>query len=155
MSRSRSGCGSRTSMHGRIALIPSQWRLREAISFDLPMLFPFDSERLTTRFEKAPREERLRFLSSAGVRQCVLPTPPRADAVALTDVPGFKTMNLYDCDPSASRVRVVPPWAWVEPDVMRHIDLLFRPEFDVRTMVLLTADPPPPSGVAGPASRTP
>jgi hypothetical protein len=124
--------------------------MREALSFDLPALFPFDYERLITRFEAAPREERFRFFANSGVRDCVLPKPPRPDAVPLAGVTGLYEMHLYECDPSASRVRVVPPWGWVEPSVAKQIDLLFRPEFDARTMVLLYADPPPPAGTAGP-----
>jgi hypothetical protein len=69
-------------------------------------------------------------------------------------VPGFYEMNLYECDPSASRVRVVPPWGWVEPNVSKQIDLLFRPQFDARKMVMLYADPPPPAGLAGPPVQT-
>jgi hypothetical protein len=144
----------RTIMQGRIALVPSPWRMREALSFDLPALFPFDYERLVARFEAAPREERFRFFANSGVRDCVLPKPPRPGAVPLATVPGFYQMNLYECDPSASRVRVIPPWGQVEPNVATQIDLLFRPDFDARRMVLLYADPPPPSGVAGPPAQT-
>lgn len=145
----------RTIMQGRIAMIPSQWKLREALSLDLPVLFPFDYARLIARFEGAPRAERLRFLTNVGVRDCVLPVPPRPDAAPLADVPGFRQMRMYECNPSASRARVTPPWGWVEPNVQKQIDLLFRPEFDGRSMVLLGADPPPPSGVPGAPAATP
>jgi hypothetical protein len=145
----------RTVMQGEIVMVPSPWRIREALSYDLPMLFPVDYERVVSRFEAAPREQRRRFLSAAGVRDCIVPAPPVPGATALTQVPGLDDMKLYECDPSASRVRVVPPWGWVEPSVSKQIDLLFRPEFDVRKMVLMREDPPPPAGTVGPAAAAP
>jgi Bacterial membrane protein YfhO len=146
---------TRTIMLGRIAIVTSEWRVRDALSFDLPSLFPLDYELVVRRFESATREERLRFLSVAGVRSCVMPVPPSAGAVPLTDVPGLHQMRMYDCNPTASRLRVVPPWGAVEPDVRAQIETLFRPGFDVDHLVLLRRDPPPPAGTPGPPAMVP
>jgi hypothetical protein len=145
----------RTMMQGRSVPTSSGWRVRDAISYDLPNLFPFDYERFVVRFEAASRMERLRFLSNVGVRYCVLPVPPRPEATVLSDVPALNQMYLYECNASGSRVQVVPPWGMVEPDAAKQIDLLFRPTFDAHRMVLLFENPPRAAGVAGPAVPSP
>ncbi len=145
----------RTMMQGKSVPTSSGWRVRDAISYDLPNLFPSDYERFVVRFEAASRVERLQFLTNVGVRYCVLPVPPRPKATVLSDVPALDQMNLYECNPSASRVQVVPPWGLVEPDVAKQIDLLFSPTFDARRMVLLFENPPPAAGVAGRAVPSP
>src|SRR5262249_18280451 len=49
----------RTMMQGRSVPTSSGWRIRDAISYDLPNLFPADYERFVTRFETVSRPQRL------------------------------------------------------------------------------------------------
>jgi hypothetical protein len=140
----------RTMVQGTVAIVPSQWGIREALSYDLPMLFPLDYELVVQRFERAPREQRLHFLDIAGVRDCVMAVPPHPGAMPRANVPLFLDTQLYECDPAATRVRVLKPWALVEPDIRRQIDLLLRPDFDAHHVVLLRAEPPAPAGTVGP-----
>jgi hypothetical protein len=145
----------RVLAQGAIIIIPSQWGIREAISYDLPMLFSTDYELLVQRFEHSSHEQRRHFLDLLGVRDCVLPKPPRPDAPALASVPIFADAHLYECNASATRVRVLPPWAKIEPSVPTQIDALFRLDFDSRHVVLLREPPPAASGTAGPAVPAP
>jgi hypothetical protein len=62
---------------------------------------------------------------------------------------------MYECAPAATRVQVVPPWGVVEPNRLKRIDFLFRPEFDVRRLVVLDQDPPAAAGRPGPPVAAP
>jgi hypothetical protein len=144
----------RSFILGQIVPIGSAWQIRDPLTYDLPNLYPIEYERLVTRFDSASRDERLHFLSAAGVRYTVLPDPPRPWLKPLTGVPWFKNMQLYEYDSLATRVRVTPPWGVVEPNVEKALDRLFRSDFDVRRMVVLSEDPPPAAGTPGPPAAT-
>lgn len=124
--------------------------LRDPLSYDLPVLWPIEYARLVGMFKDASREQRLRFLSRVGVRWEILPTPPFPNATPLAQLVGAEQMHLYDVNPGARRVYVVPD-AGMGPDVEWQIQGLFEPRFDPSKTVLITGQPPPPAGAAGPA----
>jgi membrane protein YfhO len=126
--------------------------LREAVSYDLPLLWPADYARMIGRFKIATREERLRFLSRTGVRYCVLPTPPFPGARSLATLVGLEQLKLYECFPGARRVSVVPD-ALMGPDAQWQIEGLFLERFNPATGVLVSEQPPPPAGAAGPSAQ--
>ena len=68
-------------LNAELPMAPSGWRVREALSYDLPRLWPAGLYEVTVaRFENAgsTRGARLAFLRRSGVRRCVLPlTEPR------------------------------------------------------------------------------
>jgi membrane protein YfhO len=128
---------------------PSGAAIREALSYDLPILWPLDYAKLLGRFKMAGREDRLRLLERAGVRYAVLPTPPFAGAPPLATLRGVDQMKLYDFNPGARRVYVVPD-ALIGPDFRWQLEGLFQPRFHPDAGVLVSESPPPPAGVAGP-----
>ena len=128
---------------------PSGSRVRESMSYDLPLLWPLDFARTLERFKVASREERLRYLTRAGTRFVILPTPPSPGAVPLVRLNGVDQMQLYDYYPNARRTYVVPD-AFIGPDLNWQIEGLFQPRFDPSQGVLVSERPPPPSGKPGP-----
>jgi hypothetical protein len=132
-----------------LVFYPSGARLREALSYDLPLLWPLDYARAVGRFKFAPREDRLRFLTRVGTRFVVLPTPPFPGAVPLARLNGVEQLQLYDFNPGARRTYVVPE-AGMGPDFQWQLEGLFQPRFDPAKKVLVSERPPPPSGVPGP-----
>jgi len=94
----------RQELNAELPLAASGWRVREALSYDLPVLWPSAYESVVRLFERAPAAERRAFLRRAGVRWCVLPAPLPGAAV-IADVPHW-SMRVYDCDPGAARVIV-------------------------------------------------
>ena len=132
----------------QLLMNPSGWQVREALTYDLPLLWPLDYARTTQRFKVATREERLRFLSRVGVRYCILPTPPYPGAVPLAAVSTIEQMKLYDCFPSARRAYIVPD-ALMGSDVGWQLEGLFQPRYNPSAGVLVSEPPPPPSGISG------
>jgi hypothetical protein len=135
---------------------PSGWRIRESISFDLPVLWPIEYARMLQRFEHATRDERLRFLTRTGTRYVILPTPPSPDARPLATLRGVEQLKLYEINPAAARAYIVPD-ALMGPDVGWQIEGLFQERFDPRSGVLVNGPPPPAGGRPGsslPASAT-
>jgi prepilin-type N-terminal cleavage/methylation domain-containing protein len=103
-----------TAMQGRMELnaslpmAPSGWRVREALSYDLPSLWPAEYDAAVRRFENAGPAERDAFLRRTGVRWCVLAVTRQAyDGQSswrtVADVPDW-TMRVYECHPEATRV---------------------------------------------------
>jgi hypothetical protein len=127
---------------------PSGPRVRETLSYDLPLLWPLEYARTIGLFKYAPREDRLRFLTRAGVRYVVMATPPFAGAKPLARLVGVEQMQLYDFNPAARRVYIVPD-ALRGPDITWQIEGLFQPRFDPASGVLVSEPPPPASGIAG------
>jgi hypothetical protein len=135
---------------------PSGWRMREATTFDLPVLWSTDYSRMGGWFLIATREARLRYLHRAGVRFTVLPTPPHPGAKPLAQLLGTEQMHLYDAFPDARRAYVVPD-AGIGPDVAWQIQGMFLDRFDPARSILVSEPPPPPAGFPGagvPASAT-
>lgn len=99
----------RTAVEGRMELnallpmAPSGWHVREALSYDLPYLWPAEYEGTVRRFEGATADERTAFLRRTGVQRCVLPDTERRPFRSVTDVPDWN-MRVFECNPGASRV---------------------------------------------------
>lgn len=144
-----------TQMEQRYMLVaellfhPSGARIREAMSYDLPLLWPLEYARTVGLFKYASREERLRFLERVGTRFVILPTPPFPGARPIARLKGAEQLQLYDFNPQARRVYVVPD-ALLGPDVDWQILGLFQPRFNPASGVLVSERPPPASGVPGP-----
>lgn len=128
---------------------PSGARIRESMSYDLPILWPMDFARTVSRFKYATREERLRYLQRVGTRFVVLPTPPYPGAQPLAELLAAEQQHLYDAYPTARRAYVVPD-ALMGPDVVWQIQGLFLARFDPEKGVLVSEAPPPPAGLPGP-----
>ena len=97
------------ALNAELPMAPSGWRVREALSYDLPHLWPAEYEAAVRRFEQRRTAERAAFLRRSGVRRCVLPmTEPRQFRV-VAEVPGWN-MRVFECDPGATRV-FIAPWS--------------------------------------------
>ena len=98
-----------TAMEGRMELnaelpmAPSGWRVREALSYDLPVLWPSEYEAIVRAFEHAGREQRKRSCGAAACDGVLLPSPSEKP---LAEVAHWEGMKLVECDPSATRVFV-------------------------------------------------
>jgi hypothetical protein len=126
---------------------PSGWRLRESLSYDLPLLFPLENTKTLNRFETAPREDRLRFLARVGTRYATLPLPRPPGAAPIASVIGAEQLKLYEIHPDARRVYVVAD-ALSGPSPEWAIEGLFQPRFNPAAGVLVSEPPPPPAGLA-------
>lgn len=126
-------------------------RIRDPVSYDLPVLWPIEYARAMALFKGASRAARLRYLSRAGTRWVVLPTPPYPDAKPLAQLLGLEQMHLYDFNPGARRAYLVPD-AGMGPDVDWQIQGLFEARFDPSKAVLVSEPPPAPAGSPGPAA---
>ena len=128
---------------------PSGARVRESLSYDLPLLWPLDFARAIGRFRAAPRQDRLRYLQRVGTRFVVLPTPPFPGATPIARLNGIEQMQVYEFNPGARRTYIVPD-ALMGPDVTWQIEGLFQARFDPSQGVLVSERPPPAAGIPGP-----
>ena len=115
---------ARTPLEGRMAInaelpmAPSGWSVREALSYDLPYLWPAEYEGVVRQFEQADHPERAAFLRRAGVGRCVLPVTevrlvrrsPGGDGPwrVAAEVPDWN-MAVFECNPGATRVFLASP----------------------------------------------
>jgi hypothetical protein len=142
----------RTLLMANLAMSPAPWGVRELISYDLPQLWPIEQARAVARFERAGREERLRFLARGGVRYCLLSSPPHPGAAPLYEVgEQFGTMAVYECVADARRAYVVAK-ASVVTDVTTQVERLFEESFDAESTVMLERPPPDAVGSSGASS---
>ena len=130
---------------------PSAWRIRESMSYDLPVLWPLEFARTRSLFQISSREARLRFLRRVGTRYVLLPDPPYPGAKPLAQMEAAEQMHLYDLDPTARRVSVVPD-AFLGPSIEWQIQGMFLARFRPSDGVLVSEQPPPPAGFPGPAA---
>jgi len=98
----------RMELNALLPMAPSGWRVREALSYDLPYLWPARYDQTVRRFEMAGTPERAAFLRRTGVRWCVLPRT-RHDYVGqdrwrVIDEVDDWNMRVYECHPDATRV---------------------------------------------------
>jgi len=93
----------RMELNAELPMAPSGWRVREALSYDLPYLWPAEYEATVRQFEQANTGERAAFLRRSGVRRCVLPDTEPRQWRPVADVPGWN-MRVFECDPGATRV---------------------------------------------------
>jgi prepilin-type N-terminal cleavage/methylation domain-containing protein len=93
----------RMQLNAQLPMAPSGFRVREALSYDLPSLWPPEYEAAVKQFELSGPDARHAFLRRSGVRRCVLPaTEPRQFRVVAA-VPDWN-MRVFECDPGATRV---------------------------------------------------
>ena len=142
--------GGRAVLNAELPMEPSGWKVREALSYDLPVLMPATYGRVVRRFVEAPAGERDAFLRRSGVRWCVVPEDrPEGDIAAA--VPDWH-MIVIVCNPSAARAFIT---STVESgaDTKAQEDTLFDPRLPDDILRLDTALPPPAEGrPAAPAS---
>jgi prepilin-type N-terminal cleavage/methylation domain-containing protein len=93
----------RMELNAELPMAPSGWRVREALSYDLPYLWPAEYEQTVRRFERASRAERDAFLRRTGVRWCVVNDAQQRPWRAVAAVPDWN-MRVYECHPDASRL---------------------------------------------------
>lgn len=93
----------RMELNAELPMAPSGWGVREALSYDLPILWPAEYDRTVRRFERASVAERDAFLRRTGVRWCVVPDSQRRPWRAIAEVPDW-SMRVYECHPDATRV---------------------------------------------------
>jgi hypothetical protein len=141
----------RMELNAELPMAPSGWGVREALSYDLPYLWPVEYEGTLRRFEQADTPARAAFLRRTGVRRCVLPATESRPFHIVADVPDWN-MRVFDCNPDATRVLlagsvVTAPNAG---DLEWQRDALFDPSLadDLARVDRL----PQPSGTPGPAS---
>jgi prepilin-type N-terminal cleavage/methylation domain-containing protein len=139
----------RMELNAELPMAPSGWRVREALSYDLPYLWPAEYEATVRRFEQANTSERAAFLRRSGVRRCVLPVTEQRRWRAVADVPGW-SMRVFECDPDATRVFIASSVEIArEPaDLAWQRDALFDPALadDVARLAVM----PSTSGRPGP-----
>jgi prepilin-type N-terminal cleavage/methylation domain-containing protein len=93
----------RMELNAELPMAPSGWRVREALSYDLPVLWPSEYEAVVRAFEHAGRAQRDAFLRRSGVRWCVVPSP---SGKPIAEVAHWEGMKLVECGPTATRVFV-------------------------------------------------
>jgi prepilin-type N-terminal cleavage/methylation domain-containing protein len=136
----------RMELNADLPMAPSGWGVREALSYDLPVLWPAEYEALVRRFEHATAEERDVFLERSGVRWCVLPERARPWLEPVAEVPRWK-MSLLECHPDATRVFITSS-AKQGNDPAWQRDALFdvkAPDEELRLSAV-----PPRAGTPGP-----
>ncbi len=127
---------------------PSGAGVRESMSYDLPMLWPLEFAKTISLFHISSKAARYRFLKRVGVRYAVLPQPPYPGAAPLASMTATAQMHLYELDPAARRLYVVPD-ALLGPSIGWQIQGMFLERFDPAAGVLVSESPPPPSGRPG------
>ena len=127
---------------------PSGSRIRESMSYDLPVLWPIEFARTLGLFHVSSRAARLRFLERVGTRYALLPTPPFPGAKPLAQMEAAEQMHLYEMSPSASRLSIVPD-ALMGPSVDWQIQGMFLERHRPASGVLVSETPPPPAGFPG------
>src|SRR5204863_2021834 len=85
----------RMELNAELPMAPSGWRVREALSYDLPYLWPAEYEATVRRFEQAPQPERAAFLRRSGVRRCVLPLTENRQYRVVAQVPN-RNMQVFE-----------------------------------------------------------
>jgi len=136
----------RMELNAELPMFPSGWRVREALSYDLPVLWPAEYEALVRRFESASVAERDGFLRRSGVRWCVLPEDSRPQLQPIAEVPHWK-MSVFDCHPTATRVFLTSTVHEGHDSVWQQNALFDTSAPDEELRVAKT---PPLAGVPGP-----
>lgn len=140
---------TRVLLSNRIALTPSATGAREMMSYELTGIWPREYSRVLALFTNADRDARLRLLRRSGVRYCVMREPLPAGAQILERVVNYEGMALFECDPQASRVAVIPH-AEIVPALEQQAHRILQPDATGNALLMLQAPPPAPVGTAGP-----
>jgi hypothetical protein len=141
---------------GEYLFQPSAARVRESMSYDLPVLWPIEFARAHSLFTISSTAARLRFLERVGTRFALLPRPPFPGAKPLAEMVSTPQMHLYEFAPDARRAMIVPD-ALMGPSVDWQIQGMFLERFRPSDGVLVSEAPPPVTGFPGasvPASAT-
>ena len=77
----------RMELNALLPMAPSGWRVREALSYDLPYLWPAQYDATLRRFERADTPERDACLRRSGVRWCVVSAAQHRTWRVVADVP--------------------------------------------------------------------
>jgi prepilin-type N-terminal cleavage/methylation domain-containing protein len=93
----------RMELNAELPMAPSGWRVREALSYDLPVLWPAEYELAVRAFEHAGRPQRDAFLRRSGVRWCVVPSSTQP---AIVQIAHWEGLTLVECAPAATRIFV-------------------------------------------------
>jgi prepilin-type N-terminal cleavage/methylation domain-containing protein len=138
----------RMELNGQLPMAPSGWRVREALSYDLPYLWPAEYEKTLRRFEEAEPDARSAFLRRSGVRRCILPRAQSRSFPRVAEVPDWN-MVVYDCDVAATRAFIASSVdiAADPGDLAWQREALFDPELP--DDVARVATMPPIAGRAG------
>jgi len=104
----------RMELNAELPMAPSGWRVREALSYDLPYLWPAAYEATVKQFERADTDARRAFLRRAGVRTCVVRESQAVGAPLVGEAPDWR-MRAVECNPAAARVFIAGS-AQVAPD---------------------------------------
>ena len=96
----------RALLNAELPMESSGWNVREALSYDLPILLPSAYGSVVRRFVDAPLEQRGAFLRRSAVRWCVVPED-RSDGTVVATVPDWH-MVVTLCSPLAARAFVAP-----------------------------------------------
>ena len=120
-------------------------RIRESMSYDLPVLWPVEFSKAHSLFMISSRAARLRWLERVGTRFVLLPQPPYPGAKPLAEMYSTPQMHLYDLYPGATRAMVLPD-ALIGPDVDWQIQGMFLQRFHPSDGVLVSEPPPPVTG---------
>jgi len=142
----------RMELNALLPMAPSGWRVREALSYDLPYLWPAQYEATVRRFERGGRLERDAFLRRSGVRWCVVPMAQQREWRAVANVDDWN-MRVYACHPGATRAYIAESAtvAANPTDEAWAREALFDPALPDET-VRLAAMPPPAGRAGGPES---
>jgi hypothetical protein len=136
----------RAIMGRQTVLYPGGVGAREALSYDLPVLWPRVYNTTWQRFGKAPSEERARFLSRTAVRYRILPES-RGEGRPAMPAGAFVGAKVYDFGPAHTRVFVVRDAATV-PTQEAQLEAMFGTGLDDRRAVMLAREAGPADGHA-------
>jgi len=128
--------GQRDACMAQMAWYPSGWRLREAFSEDLSVVWPNWTLAVHQRFIRGDRQQRDRLLDRTGVRFRVLPERQAGKRVPICRVDYAGDLRLYDWGESVSRVKVLPK-AVVMSGYQQQYETLFSESFPAQDTVLL------------------
>jgi len=138
----------RMELNAELPMAPSGWGVREALSYDLPYLWPAAYEATLRRFEQADTSARAAFLRRSGVRRCVLPATESRQFRMVADVPDWN-MHVFECNAGATRAVLTGTVAVAADagDLTWQREALFDPSLadDLARLERL----PRPSGVPG------
>jgi prepilin-type N-terminal cleavage/methylation domain-containing protein len=117
----------RAVLNAELPMEPSGWKVREAVSYDLPILLSSNYGTAVRRFLAAGPAARSAFLRRSGVRWCVVPWD-RPDGEMIDEVPDWQMIATV-CAPDATRVFVAAADV-TSGDTAVQQDALFDPRLD-------------------------
>jgi hypothetical protein len=136
------GSASRAALNIQAAFYPSAWRVREMLSYDLPVLWPRPHTVTTERFVNGGAADRERFLDRTGVRYRVLPQRRAQGRTPIVPIPQFPDSFLFDWGGDvAPRLSIVGD-VRIVPQISEQIVELFAAGWDSSAVALVDRNPP-------------